>query len=161
MYVTGETDMTTIAFRDGVMASDSMASNEGYLQKTNCKKIYELECYRTKEPCVVGLAQGFYAGLVFLEWFVGNTGDDVMDNTLDTEDDFEALVAYPDGGLYTFNRYLIAYDIDADFHAIGSGAKCAMAAMYCGRSAVEAVEVASEIDMYTGGAVQWAPVQKH
>ena len=39
------------------------------------------------------------------------------------------------------------------FYAIGSGREYAMAAMHCGKTAAEAVEIAAVYDLYTGGGV--------
>lgn len=54
------------------------------------------------------------------------------------------------------------YDIGADFSvspvegfaAIGSGARFAITAMHLGKSAKQAVEIATELDLYTGGNVK-------
>ena len=43
--------------------------------------------------------------------------------------------------------------LDEDFWAAGSGRQAALAAMHCGKSAVEAVRIAARIDSFTGGRV--------
>lgn len=48
--------------------------------------------------------------------------------------------------------------IGRNFHAIGSGRDYALAAMYCGKSAAEAVQVAMNFDNNTGGTVMIAEI---
>lgn len=140
--------MTTIAYRSGVMASDSLCSDEEYGMKTHCQKLYEVD------GCLVGAAKGAYAGLVFVEWFKGNLADDCMWD-LDVGDDFEALVIHPDKTVVTYNRYLIPEDHGkAKFYSIGSGSKCAYIALEMGASAERAVREACKYDLWSGGEIQ-------
>lgn len=45
--------------------------------------------------------------------------------------------------------------VSRTFHAIGSGRDYALAAMRCGKTAFQAVEIASEFDINTGGQITW------
>ena len=140
--------MTTIAYRNGIMASDSMASEEDYLQKVDCQKIWKIK------DTLIGTAKGSYAGLVFIEWFKGKVPKDKMD-WLDQGDDFETLVVDTKGTILTYNRYLVPdRHGQKEFWAIGSGAKCAMVAMECGKTAEQAVRLAIKYDLYSGGRIQ-------
>lgn len=140
--------MTTIAYRDGIMAADSMNSDEGYLGKLDCQKLWIVD------KSLIGVSKGSYAGLVFIEWYKGNLPDDCMDCKLTEEDDFEAIVVEPSRKILTYNRYLIPEEHGKKkFFAIGCGSKCAMVAMECGATAQKAVQVTCKYDLYTGGRV--------
>jgi ATP-dependent protease HslVU (ClpYQ) peptidase subunit len=56
-------------------------------------------------------------------------------------------------GLVTFSRDLETELIADDFYAIGSGRQAALAAMHCGKTPAEAVEVACLVDNHTRGPV--------
>ncbi|KKW09809.1 MAG: 20S proteasome A and B subunit [Candidatus Gottesmanbacteria bacterium GW2011_GWB1_49_7] len=154
--------MTTIAYRDGLMAADSQASTESYLEKTPCQKIYQIACDDSAAwgGALVGLAQGSFAGLVFLEWLKGKRSREEMSFDLMQDDDFLSLVVHH-GKISIWNRYLVPdYPAsDMTFWAIGSGAKVALGAMECGATAEEAVRVAAKYDLFTGGEIVTARAQ--
>ena len=140
--------MTTIVYRSGVLASDSMCSDEEYGIKVHSQKLWKVE------DCLVGTAKGSYAGLVFIEWFKGNLADDCMWD-LDVGDDFEAIVIHPDKSVITYNRYLVPENHGKPkFFAIGSGSKCAYIALEMGASAERAVKESIKYDLWSGGEIQ-------
>lgn len=57
------------------------------------------------------------------------------------------------GGIYTVGADLAVVPV-GEFGAIGSGSPYANTAMHLGKSPKQAVEVATELDMYTGGTVK-------
>ena len=63
------------------------------------------------------------------------------------------LVVNPDGRLIRYERTPHPIEIKSPFYAQGSGRDYALMAMHLGRSAPEAVKLASELDPYTGGGV--------
>jgi ATP-dependent protease HslVU (ClpYQ) peptidase subunit len=68
-------------------------------------------------------------------------------------DSFQLLIIYDDGVAETYPGNLTdPTPISAPF-AFGSGEDFAMAAMLCGKSAEEAIEVAKQLDLYSGGRV--------
>lgn len=68
-------------------------------------------------------------------------------------DDFEALVLNEDG-LFYYERDCIPNPVRRDYHAIGSGAGPALAALICGKTLKRAVEIACEVDSQSGGPVE-------
>jgi ATP-dependent protease HslVU (ClpYQ) peptidase subunit len=70
------------------------------------------------------------------------------------EKDFEAMVVVSKNSVRYYNSkgYWDAYA--ARYHAIGSGAPFALAAMEGGASAVKAVKVAIKIDVWSGGRIR-------
>ena len=137
--------MTTIAFRDGVIASDSIAVEDDMI--TQVVKIHR------SRGCIIGLAGDFYAGYLFLEWFEENEDGENRPGASETGD-FSAIVLFPDGRLYTCDgHYVLAPELSA-YYAIGSGAAYAMSAMKLGLSAEAAVAHAIGFDVNSGGEVK-------
>jgi len=147
--------MTTIAYRDGVIAADTQETwDDGSF--TPCKKIYRISSSDAEiDGHIVALAGGSYSAEVFLEWYENGDWNDPPDLVnLDADEDFEALVVKNDGTLWTCNRLFAFIPIKVDYFAMGSGGKAALGAMAVGATADEAVRAAMKHDCYTGGKVQ-------
>jgi hypothetical protein len=144
--------MTTIVYRDGIMAADSwMHSGRDARRPDRVRKIIRLP------------HGGLFAG----------AGDAGIFNALERwcrEANFEANPdmqqppppeipecdawwVQPDGAWWYFTGkgYRL---VDAPFGAIGSGTEAALAACYMGASAEEAVRIACLIDPFSGGGIQ-------
>jgi hypothetical protein len=128
--------MTCIAFRDGIMAADSLGNDDGIgkcrLQKLHRKRV------KGKEH-LIGVCGFFEAAMLFVDWY-GGSDTAMFDrlSRLSTDDDFGVLI-------WT--------EVEEDFYAIGSGAGYAMTAMECGKSARQAVQMAARRDISTGGRI--------
>jgi ATP-dependent protease HslVU (ClpYQ) peptidase subunit len=147
--------MTTIAYRDGIIAADSQVTHEAAGDKSGagshkhtCQKLYTKKAFGYH--AVIATAGESAPGMLFVDWY-GKKGKppEVLHDT-----DFTCLVLDEDG-LWEFNSFCRAEKIEEPFYAIGSGAKAALGAMHMGASAIEAVEIAKKIDPYTGGKVTW------
>lgn len=136
--------MTTIAYDGNMVAADSFMFLDGV--KSSCRKLEETETH------VIGVC-GEMADLpIFVQWF---NSDQVTENKpLITESCF-LVVGKMTGRclIYAAKLEPIEYKQSHSYYAIGSGAKAALAAMMYGKNANEAIEIASEIDMYTGGEI--------
>jgi hypothetical protein len=88
--------------------------------------------------------------LVFVDWY--GTGQPIPEVLLHHGGDFTCLILSPKG-LFEADVMCRPDPIIEPFYAIGSGAKEALAAMHCGKSARDAVRVAASIDPYTGGRI--------
>lgn len=129
--------MTTIAFDGKTMAGDSLVDGAMYV-RYNFKKVRKIG---DKIIGCSGIAQE--NELVF-EYFSKN-----MDKPKLT--DVSGLI-YSNDKIYKFEDNLVLMSIEAPV-AVGCGAAIAMAAMMCGKTAREAVEIASVLDIYTGGDI--------
>lgn len=144
--------MTTIAFKNGVIASDTREVGDDVYRR--CTKLYK-DC-----DDVIAAAGDTYTGLLFVEWFRDGEGEeDKPDLTsLEDDNDFECLVwRAAEGKLYTVNRMFTFSEVcleDHPFYAIGSGALGALCAMANGASAKRAVEIVSEFEINTGLPVE-------
>lgn len=74
---------------------------------------------------------------------VGPTGDS----------EFQALVIKPDGKVLRYESTPFPFEIEDTCHALGSGRDYAIAAMACGKSAREAIEIAARFDENTGNGL--------
>lgn len=146
--------MTTIAYRDGVLACDSRISNGDWTTPGRAEKIFRLA-----NGGMVGFA-GAASKIEWLKaWIEAGRPEDGRPTTL--PDEVHAIVVGPDGrveflegsrcGVWTFN---------APFYAMGSGRVPALAAMMTGASAKRAIIVASALDPSTGGAVRFLRLKK-
>ena len=134
--------MTTIAFRDGIMACDSRMTG-GYIAV--CKsKIVE------GRDCLVGFSGDAIAGHSGAMYLAG----EMQDRPVTSKDDVWFLV-YRDKRLYLADSEFRELPLDGNkYFAIGSGEQAAMVAMHMGASAAEAVKMAIRVDENSGGTVR-------
>lgn len=146
--------MTTIAYRDGVIAADSLltyTTEAGGSRKYPCKKLFRktIGRGRRQRDVIIGTAGDAAAAQLFVDWFGSNQPIPEM---LKEAGDFTCLIV-DRNELFEADFYCRPVKITQPFYAIGSGCKEALAAMHCGRTAREAVEIAARIDLYTGGDI--------
>lgn len=146
--------MTTIAYRDGIIAADSWATygEEGSARRHTCKKLFRKTVTQGKKSfdVIIATAGESSPGMVFVDWY--GTGKPVPDLFLHIGGDFTCLVLTPQG-LFEYDVYCRGEQVMDDFYAVGSGAKVALGAMAAGKSAIEAVRIATRYDPYTGGRI--------
>lgn len=157
--------MTTIAFRDGVLAADSRETSgcedSGQLAAP-CDKIFRVG------PFVVALQGDTTPGMIWLNWFrtahsavvtdnpykpvsrqLLPVYDELVERMLQHEADFTAVVLCPDKRLFIYDEWGFPQRITAPYYAVGSGSKVAYGALFNGASATAAVEAACAHDPYT------------
>lgn len=137
--------MTTIVYRDGVMAADRRAysgDKKGIGAKT---KIHRLD-----DGTLWGVSSSNVgADALIRRWVEGGCGDASPDQL--KPDSFELLLVRPNGDVFYANGNLdLTGPLKADFFAIGSGDHFAMGAMAMGASAAKAVQIASDLDLWSG-----------
>jgi hypothetical protein len=147
--------VTTIAVRDGIVAADSWAthwSEEGGSRRHVCSKLYRKRITEGRKSfdVIIATAGETSPGLLFVDWY--GSGAEPPQMVRELGGDFTCLILTPHG-LYEADQYCRPDAVLEAFYAVGSGAKAALAAMHCGKSAVDAVRIAARIDPYTGGRV--------
>lgn len=137
--------MTTIAYRDGVLAADTLVTHNGRIAGwvKKAMKIGRL---------LVGTCGSLNLTQPLLDWLrTGAIGPPPkMQGVKECEG--TAMLILPGDIIVTIDEYGMDY-IRAPFHAIGSGAQLALGAMAAGATAEEAVHIAKGIDCYTGGEI--------
>lgn len=146
--------MTTIVYdrESNVLAADSAyteSSESGGSRIFQTQKVYRILPLDWEKPVYVALA-GDQSGLLFLRW-VREGMDDDHKPEFDRKDDFAALLVRPGVGVAVYDRYCEPDWVVENYHAIGSGAKCALVALDMGATAIEAVKAAARRDPYTRG----------
>lgn len=133
-------EVTTIAYRDGVMAGDSLVSDGG-LSVGACTKIHRIRGH------LVGGVGSLGAVMCFCDWFKKGADEEKRPRV---DNDFDTIVVSPSGEVIWYSSDLIPTIFRAPFHAIGSGCAVALGAMHMGASARKAVQVAALVDQGTG-----------
>lgn len=132
--------MTTIAYRDGVLAADSLVTLGDTKVHGRYHKIVRIGGH------LIGTAGSVAACQNFLDWL--REGDE---DSVPPKGEYKALVVNPKGKVREFEGgSLLPVPRGAKFYSIGSGAPYALAAMYAGATATEAVKIAAKIDTSTG-----------
>lgn len=138
--------MTTIVYRDGVLAADTGMCIGGVRVGFICK------IARSKAGDLAGAAGAATYNAAFLKWFVaGEQGDppeakrcdDSLDRGAIFRSDGTIQIFEPDG----------SFGMRAPYYALGCGRNEAMGAMFMGADAVQAVKAAMASDIGTFGDV--------
>lgn len=140
--------MTTITYRDGVLASDSRETStngevgdDGYVVNDRCKKVYRLP-----------------DGRLFAAAHATEDGERLLlalrnNQTPPALEDVCALLINHDGTVLMYEGHIWIKQ-HGPYFAIGSGARFALGAMKVGASAVKAATVGAAMDPYSGGPIQ-------
>lgn len=143
--------MTTIAYKDGVIACDGRTTQGGLICSDNSDK-------RDTRDGV----SFFFAGTVTEHqqamdiWFRGDDPECKLDFSAFVVDDEGAVWEFSCGEGGTWRERVERYG----HSAIGSGSSHALTAMDCGLSARDAVKMASKRDIYTGGRIRTYAIKK-
>lgn len=139
--------MTTLAYRDNILAFDSMITDSaltGYATKGRKTSKYLIACAGEWQDCEA-----------FLDW--GEQGavfEDRRKFGLDREVEISGMIVDKKGKVWMYESRLYPMVIDAPFYALGSGSHLALGAMAHGATAHQAVKIAAKFDPFTGGTVR-------
>jgi ATP-dependent HslUV protease subunit HslV len=134
--------MTTIAYQNGVMAGDSQA-NYNDTQVGRLTKVIKVN------GMLAGAAGDLQDVQIFFDWVTHG----MHDTNKPEELNFVGMVVTKTGKVLQFDKKVVAFEIEAPFHAIGSGREFAIGAMEAGASAYQAVVAAAKYDNSTGGEI--------
>ncbi len=140
--------MTTIAYKDGVLASDSRLTYNEFICTDKCKKIWRL-----KDGTLFAASGDNEGGLAALNALTKGLPLPKSDR------EYTAVRILPKGQIYSTDGALWVRWPEK-FIAIGSGGKYAAAAMRAGADAKSAVKIGIASDVYSGGRVQNLRLQK-
>lgn len=137
--------MTTITYDGKTLAVDSQITSEmGLIVSKKCNKLYEISEHEHLAIC---------GDRALFEDFAQAVADRDSESMFDSDD----IVT----GVLFNTQTKECFEIDSQFRMIrieppyarGSGEAVALTALHCGKNAVQAIEVACELDVYTGGRV--------
>jgi hypothetical protein len=144
--------MTTIAYRNGVLAADSRCTYEdpsAGTQVFKCEKLFRKSIPNAEgqmEEVILATQGETFSGMLFVDWY--GSGKEPPELLIHGDAEFTVLILKKDG-LYEVDRWCRPIKVLEDFYAVGSGSKAAMGAMFMGADAAKAVDVACKIDPYS------------
>ncbi len=138
--------MTTLVYRDGVLAADSRCTNGGYVVPEPATKVRKLA-----DGSLVGFCGILSECQELAEWIT-----DPIDDRPHLDDDSGRLVhVKTDGSVWLYECKAKPFRLDpTPFYAWGSGFPAALGALHMGADAEEAVRIASLVDTSSGGPVR-------
>lgn len=153
--------MTTIAFKNGIWASDSAQSCgyslAGYTMGAKFKALRGKIAVACAGDTAVGEAM---ADRLHKLKLTGNIKENIhawIKEMAFKDPDIDAMFVHKNKAgrfdIYYLDSLLYPYHCIREAHALGSGSDYAIGAMLAGASAVEAVKIAAKIDHYTDGPI--------
>lgn len=125
------------------MAADTLTCSGDTIVSRSERKIYRMN------GCLLGFAGETCNQWMFLRWF--ETHD--LDNRPKLGEHFSAVVMGPKG-LFKYWDDCIPIQMEDEYATAGSGWTFAMSALKLGKTPIEAVRHAMEMDVATGGRVR-------
>jgi hypothetical protein len=138
--------LTTIAYRDGILAADSLVTSDGIRTSTIVKL-----ARREKDGTLFGACGRASLIRAAREWFL--RGEPPEDRIKIKDNEAQFIIVRPNNDVETWDESGSSDDA-APFHALGSGRDIALGAMAAGASAIEAVRIAAKFDTGTGGPIR-------
>jgi ATP-dependent protease HslVU (ClpYQ) peptidase subunit len=131
--------MTTVVYRDGIMASDTQ------LSRGNLKNRFK-KTFKFKDGSLFGISGELISCMRIKDWFASDMKGEPPQFA---DDNAAECMLVNKHGLFLIDGELYPIEMEDGFLAIGSGAPYALSAMSCGKTALEALEIASEWDAGT------------
>lgn len=151
--------MTTIAWDGSTLASDSQSTSNDAICTLNEQKIFtpSEKPWSVNGEAVLAVGTAGDCGIE-LQLFEMMESDLTHKSQFTTEPSFTALAVTGKGRLWIICKNSgdahASVSLQLDSYATGSGGMIARAAMVCGKDAIGAVEVATTMDVFSGGKVQ-------
>lgn len=138
--------MTTIVYRNGILAADSRAYAGSKTPVGTKRKIRRLE-----DGSLFGCSSSRVGQPENIARMVQEHG---VGKTFEKDVPAQVIVIQPDGAIYLFNDGdSFSGPIQSEFLAIGSGEEFATGALLNGASAAQAVEIAIRCDPWSDGPI--------
>lgn len=137
--------MTVIAWDGKTLAADKMACSAGYGYTVT-------KLHRMRDGAIVAFAGDGDGAMALLAWLNAAQNPAAYPEA-QKDNDTSALVVRPDGSVWSYGKTPYPQRIECARYAMGHGRDFALAAMHCGKSAREAVEVACELDVFCGNGI--------
>lgn len=143
--------MTTIAYKDGVVAFDSLVVNGNTIIGYDNAKAKR---YIFKDRTFIMAAAGSVFSCDKLEkWAETNLDPEHRPDT-DDSGSLQAFMITDEEELFLIDTSFIPWKIETEFFSVGNGDDLAFGAMANGASALEAVKVAAKYNVNTGGKIR-------
>lgn len=125
--------MTAIAYRDGVMAADTMMVLDEHVKLLNDVKVVSVKGH------LIGISgNNCPSNEDFVKWFFGKD----KGKAWAAPRSFGAIVVTPDNKIELWDETGACTSLNEEFWAVGSGKEFAIGAMEAGATAIQAVRIA-------------------
>jgi len=141
--------MTTIAYRGGIVASDSLMSTSDIKVPGDFPKLF-----RMTDNSVVAATGTYSVAVNFIRWLAAGSPD----KQPDLNGDAQVIQIFPKDIIRVYCGYSF-FDRKMPFMAWGSGSPAALGALHAGATAKEAVRCAIKVDSNSGGKIITMPVK--
>jgi ATP-dependent protease HslVU (ClpYQ) peptidase subunit len=142
--------MTTIAYRDGVIAADSRVTIKDFVDSNNDKKIYRLS-----DGSLFGASGDLVGGLKLLDLLKATLKAKKFVIPNANVKSTKALFITPYGTPFYYEAGYWEKRKKNEYLGIGTGGKYALAAMDAGADAITACRIGAKRDIYSGGTIRW------
>lgn len=140
--------MTTIATDGKSIAADGLEHVNGTVIHRASRKLHRLS-----DGSILGACGNMADGVAVAKWLSGFWPQPApLNRQPEVENDFGGIILTREGQVFWISSTLIPTPAEAPI-AIGSGMDIAIGAMLAGVEPLEAVQIASERDVHTGGAI--------
>jgi ATP-dependent protease HslVU (ClpYQ) peptidase subunit len=148
--------VTTIAYKNGVLAADSLINygtfSNGEVNKIHVVAMPEDDGKRVRRA-MMAVSGAVWVIEPLIEWIEsGASQDDIPHCLLAAAEQFSCIMIDDEGTVWEFNNGFFL-KCGVQYHSIGSGQMFALGAMAAGIEAPEAVAAAMKHDKATGGAI--------
>lgn len=144
--------MTVICWDGTTLAADKRAVNSGLVRTTT-------KIFRVGDK-LCGVAGDFAQGLAMVAWAEGGFKLDEFPESQRDKDEWATFVVIEDGKVLVYERGSHPLRFEDKHFAAGSGRDFALAAMHCGKTAAEAVEIACLFENGCGNGVDTLTLEK-
>lgn len=144
--------MTTVAFDGKTLATDSQGGGNHFAYENGPKY------FKDQQGRIYGYTGELQCVPEFKDWLNGGQKDP-LPNFAEPEGSRLVVLLASKEGSYLYEDRCIPFKVSTPY-AIGTGARFAMAAMMAGADAKRAVEIAIELDIYSGGEVHTIEVSE-
>lgn len=135
--------MTTLAYRDGVLAADSHGECNGWKIQFNARKVRKL-----RDGRLVGCCGQPAEAEAYTHWLANDGKGEkpkLANSTVIEVRNDGSVLKHEEGGVCALNERFVAF---------GSGMGAALGALHMGAGARRAIQIAARVDSGTGGRVQ-------
>jgi ATP-dependent protease HslVU (ClpYQ) peptidase subunit len=137
--------VTVIAWDGKTLAADKMACSAGYGYTVT-------KVHRLRDGGIAAFAGDGDGAMALLAWLNAAQNPAAYPEA-QKDNDTSALVIRPDGSVWSYGKTPYPQRIECERYGMGHGRDFALAAMHCGKSAREAVDLACQLDVYCGNGV--------
>lgn len=136
--------MTVIAWDGKTLAADKMSCSHGYGYTVT-------KVHRLRDGSLMALSGDGDTAMALRAWLEAARNPAAY--PVGKDDDTSAFVVQPDGKAVSYGKTPYPQTIEDKFYAMGHGRDFALAAMHCGKTAREAVELTCRLDVFCGNGI--------